>query len=151
MKTIWYWHFQRVCDMLLLSIWTASYSLSWLTTPYSLYHRRLFLDILTVSTYTILPSIAGGLVLSIKKGAVYERTLFTAKNKLFRQGHYLDEAKHFYTDLINLLIEDDKGTLHIFCRNGLYLATNKIGKNNPKTEQIKGRNKPPLVCNFFRL
>lgn len=65
MKTIWYWHFQRVCDMLLLSIWTASYSLSWLATPYSLYHRRLFLDILTVSTYTILPSIAGGLVLSI--------------------------------------------------------------------------------------
>lgn len=65
MKTIWYWHFQRVCDMLLLSTWTASYSLSWLATPYSLYHRRLFLDILTVSTYTILPSIAGGLVLSI--------------------------------------------------------------------------------------
>lgn len=65
MKTIWHWHFQRVCDMLLLSIWTASYSLSWLATPYSLYHRRLFLDILTVSTYTILPSIAGGLVLSI--------------------------------------------------------------------------------------
>lgn len=44
----------------------------------------------------------------IKKGEVYERTLFTAKNKLFKQEHYLDEAKHFYTDLINLLIEDDK-------------------------------------------
>ena len=39
----------------------------------------------------------------IKKGEVYERTLFTAKNKLFKQEHYLDEAKHFYTDLINLL------------------------------------------------
>ena len=25
MNTMWYWHFQRVCDMLLLSIWTTSY------------------------------------------------------------------------------------------------------------------------------
>ena len=33
----------------------------------------------------------------IKKGEVYERTLFTAKNKLFKQEHYLDEAKRFYT------------------------------------------------------
>ena len=73
----------------------------------------------------------------IKKGEVYERTLFTAKNKLFKQEHYLDEAKHFYTDLINLLIEDDKNKLHVFDKNGLYLATKKIGKNNPKAEQIK--------------
>ena len=73
----------------------------------------------------------------IKKSEVYERTLFTAKNKLFKQEHYLDEAKRFYTDLINLLIEDDKNKLHVFDRNGLYLATKKIGKNNPKAEQIK--------------
>ena len=33
----------------------------------------------------------------IKKGEVYEGTLFTAKNKLFKQEHYLDEAKRFYT------------------------------------------------------
>ena len=73
----------------------------------------------------------------IKKGEVYERTLFTAKNKLFKQEHYLDEAKRFYTDLINLLIGDDKDKLHVFDKNGLYLATKKIGKNNPKEEQIK--------------
>jgi hypothetical protein len=83
----------------------------------------------------------------IKKGEVYERTLFTAKNKLFKQEHYLDEAKHFYTDLINLLIEDDKNKLHVFDKNGLYLATKKIGKNNPKAEQIKEDNEVRMQWN----
>ena len=83
----------------------------------------------------------------IKKGEVYERTLFTAKNKLFKQEHYLDEAKRFYTNLINLLIEDDKDKLHVFDRNGLYLATKKIGKNNPKAEQIKEDNEVRMQWN----
>ena len=83
----------------------------------------------------------------IKKGEVYERTIFTAKNKLFKQEHYLDEAKRFYTDLINLLIEDDKDKLHVFDRNGLYLATKKIGKNNPKAEQIKEDNEVRMQWN----
>ncbi len=83
----------------------------------------------------------------IKKGEVYERTLFTAKNKLFKQEHYLDEAKRFYTDLINLLIEDDKNKLHVFDKNGLYLATKKIGKNNPKAEQIKTDNEVRMMWN----
>ena len=83
----------------------------------------------------------------IKKGEVYERTLFTAKNKLFKQEHYLDEAKHFYTDLINLLIEDDKDKLHVFDKNGLYLATKKIGKNNPKEERIKEDNEVRMQWN----
>ena len=83
----------------------------------------------------------------IKKGEVYERTLFSAKNKLFKQEHYLDEAKRFYTDLINLLIEDDKDKLHVFDKNGLYLATKKIGKNNPKAEQIKEDNEVRMMWN----
>ena len=83
----------------------------------------------------------------IKKGEVYERTIFTAKNKLFKQEHYLDEARRFYTDLINLLIEDDKDKLHVFDRNGLYLATKKIGKNNPKAEQIKEDNEVRMQWN----
>ena len=73
----------------------------------------------------------------VKKGEVYERTLFTAKNKLFKQEDFVDEVKHFYTDLINLLVKDDKEKLHVFDSNGLYLATKKIGKNNPKIEQRK--------------
>ena len=38
----------------------------WLATPFSIYHRRFFFFILTVSNYSILPSIAGGLDFSFK-------------------------------------------------------------------------------------
>lgn len=76
----------------------------------------------------------------VKKGEVYERNLFTPKNKLFKQDNFVDEVKHFYTDLINTLVKDDKEKLHVFNENGLYLATKKIGKNNPKAEQIQTDN-----------
>ena len=76
----------------------------------------------------------------MKKGEIYERNLFTAKNKLFKQDNFVDEVKHFYTDLINTLVKDDKEKLHVFDENGLYLATKKIGKNNPKAEQIQTDN-----------
>ena len=83
----------------------------------------------------------------VKKGEAYEQTLFSAKNKLFKQENFLDEAKRFYTDLINLLIEDDKDKLHGFDKNGLYLATKKIGKNNPKAEQIRAENEVRMRWN----
>ena len=73
----------------------------------------------------------------VKKGEIYERNLFTAKNKLFKQDGFVDEVKHFYTDLINTLVKDDKEKLYVFDEKGLYLATKKIGKNNPKAEQIQ--------------
>ncbi len=84
----------------------------------------------------------------VKKGEVYERTLFTAKNKLFKQEGFVDEAKRFYTDLINLLVEDEKEKLQVFDKNGLYLATKKIGKNNPKAEQIKTDNEIRMKWNW---
>lgn len=83
----------------------------------------------------------------IKKGEVYERIPLTIKNPLFKQESFVDEAKRFYTDLINLLIEDDKDKLRVFDKNGLYLATKKIGKNNPKAEQIKEDNKVRMQWN----
>lgn len=83
----------------------------------------------------------------VKKGEVYERTLFTAKNKLFKQDNCVDEVKHFYTDLINLLVKDDKEKLHVFDSNGLYLATKKIGKNNPKAKQIQTDNTKRMCWN----
>ena len=52
----------------------------------------------------------------------------------------MDKVKHFYTDLINTLVKDDKEKLHVFDEKGLYLATKKIGKNNPKAEQIQTDN-----------
>lgn len=35
---------------------------------------------------------------------------------------------------------DDKQKLHVFDKNGVYLPTKKIGKNNPQEEQIKRNN-----------
>lgn len=83
----------------------------------------------------------------VKKGEVYERNLFTAKDKLFKQENFVDEVKHFYTDLINLLVKDDKEKLHVFDNCRLYLATKKIGKNNPKAEQIQTDNEMRMRWN----
>lgn len=83
----------------------------------------------------------------VKKGEVYEKTLFAKKNPLFKQENFVDEVKHFYTNLINTLIEDDKEKLHVFDKNGLYLATKKIGKNNPKAELIQHDNEVRMKWN----
>ena len=83
----------------------------------------------------------------MKKGEVYERSLITAKNNLFKQENFVDEVKHFYTDLINFLVKDYKEKLHVFGSSGLYLATKKIGKNNPKAEQIQADNEMRMRWN----
>ena len=68
----------------------------------------------------------------IKKGEVYEKKLFTTKNTRFKQEDFLDEVKLFYTRMINRWVTDEKDRLTVFDRNGPYLATKKIGKNNSK-------------------
>ena len=83
----------------------------------------------------------------IKKGEVYERKIFTTKDGRFKQESFLDEAKVFYTDLINQMVLDDKDRLSIFDKNGPYLATKKIGKNNPKAEEIKADNEIRMEWN----
>ncbi len=83
----------------------------------------------------------------IKKGEVYESKIFTVKNSRFKQEYFLDEAKVFYTDLINQMVIDDKDRLSIFDKNGPYLATKKIGKNNPKAEEIKADNEIRMEWN----
>ena len=83
----------------------------------------------------------------IKKGEVYERKIFTIKDGRFKQESFLDEAKVFYTDLINQMVVDDKDRLSIFDKNGPYLATKKVGKNNPKAEAIKADNEIRMEWN----
>lgn len=83
----------------------------------------------------------------VQKGEIYERILFAPKNKLFKQETFIDEAKHFYTDLINLLVRDEKEKFHVFDKDRLYLATKKIGKNNPKAEQIQADNEKRMKWN----
>ncbi len=43
--------------------------------------------------------------------------------------------------MINNWVTDEKDRLTVFDRNGPYLATKKIGRNNPKAEQIEQDNK----------
>lgn len=83
----------------------------------------------------------------IPKGEVYERTLFTIKDSRFNSDRFLDEVKHSYTDLINIYVKDDKQKLRVFDRNGVYLPMKKIGKNNPKAEQIRTDNQYRTMWN----
>ena len=55
--------------------------------------------------------------------------------------------KRSYTDLINIYVKDDRQKLKVFDRNGVYLPTKKIGKNNPKAEQIKTDNQYRVMWN----
>ncbi len=77
----------------------------------------------------------------IAKGEVYERTIFTKKDSRFKSEQFLEEVKQSYTELINICIKEDKEKLQVFNKNGVYLSMKKIGKNNPKAEQIENNNK----------
>ena len=76
----------------------------------------------------------------ISKGEVYERKIFATKDEWFKDERFLDEVKKLYTELINVYVLDDKQKLQVFDKNGVYLPTKKIGKNNPQEEQIKRNN-----------
>ena len=72
---------------------------------------------------------------------------FTIKDSRFKSDGFLDEVKRSYTDLINIYVKDDKQKLKVFDRNGVYLPTKKIGKNNSKAEQIKTDNQYRTMWN----
>ena len=76
----------------------------------------------------------------IKKGEIYEKMLFTVKDKRFKQEGFLEEVKKDFTAFINTFVFDEKKKLAVFDRHSPYLATKKIGKNNPRAEQIKTDN-----------
>lgn len=76
----------------------------------------------------------------IPKGEVYERKLFTIKDSRFKSDSFLDEVKKSYTELINIYVRDDKEKLKVFDRKSAYLPMKKIGKNNPKAEQVEADN-----------
>ena len=77
----------------------------------------------------------------IKKGEVYERNIFTTKYAYFKGEGFLNEVKDIYTKLINVYVKDEKEKQKVFDKNGMYLPMKKIGKNNPKAEQIKEDNR----------
>lgn len=76
----------------------------------------------------------------IKKGEIYESHLFTTKDERFKSEAFLEEVKQVYTAHINRHIADPEQQLKAFDKNGVYLPTRKIGKNNPKEAEIKADN-----------
>ena len=91
----------------------------------------------------------------VKKGEVYDKKLFTAKDERFKSNSFLDEVKHSYTDLINIYVQNESQKLQVFergsvlvsflfgamvFRGSVYLATKKIGRNNPKAQEIEEDN-----------
>ena len=76
----------------------------------------------------------------ISKGEEYDFKFFGPKEERAGSPGFTKELKHMFTDLINELCKDESEKLSVFDRNGPYLATKKIGKNNPMAEQIKADN-----------
>ena len=76
----------------------------------------------------------------IKKGEVYETNFFQPKKEDFKSNAFLENMKQVMTDVINEIVKDENEKLQVFQKGGPYLATKKIGKNNPKEEKIRADN-----------
>ena len=76
----------------------------------------------------------------IPKGEVYESHIFTKKDEWFKNKAFTKEVKELFTDTINRYVKEKSEKLSVFQQGGVYLATKKIGKNNPKAEEIKADN-----------
>ena len=73
----------------------------------------------------------------IKKGEVYEQNYFGPKLTEFKTNEFLVNMKQSMTNCMNLFIKDENERLHVFQKGGPYLATKKIGKNNPKEMEMR--------------
>ena len=76
----------------------------------------------------------------VPKGEIYERHSFGNKKVCFKDIEFLSEIKKYYTNMINYYVKNPNEKLTVFDRDSVYIATKKIGKNNPKAEQIKKDN-----------
>ena len=76
----------------------------------------------------------------IPKGEVYESHIFTKKEEWFKNKAFTKEVKELFTDTINCYVKEESEKLSVFQQGGVYLAMKKIGKNNPKAEEIKADN-----------
>ena len=77
----------------------------------------------------------------IPKGEIYEKHLFDKKLEIFKDKRFLNNVKEFYTDIINDHVINDAEKLKVFPSNSPYIATRKIGKNNPHASDIQRTNK----------
>lgn len=83
----------------------------------------------------------------VAKGEVYERQLFSEKNAHFKSTAFRKEVQELFKDINNSLITDEDRKLSIFNPDGVYLATKKVGKNNPMAEFIIADNEQRMEWN----
>lgn len=76
----------------------------------------------------------------IPKGKVYESHMFEVKNEHFKSKTFTREVKEMYTKLMNQYVKEESQKLSVFKPGNIYLATKKIGKNNPKAAEIRADN-----------
>ena len=84
----------------------------------------------------------------VPKGEPYSGHYFAPKNSFFKKRAFLRELKTVYTELINDEIHDEKRKLKVFSKDSIYLATKKIGKNNPMENVIKKNNEAVQKWNW---
>lgn len=77
----------------------------------------------------------------IPKGEIYEQHLFDKKRDIFKDKRFLNDVKEFYTEIINNRVMNDEDKLKVFPTNSPYIATSKIGKNNPHAIEIQSTNR----------
>ena len=86
----------------------------------------------------------------IPKGEVYESHIFTKKDEWFKSDAFTREVKEMFTEIINSHVKEESEKLSVFQQGGVYLATKKIGKNNPKEAEIQSDNAARQEWNDMR-
>ena len=76
----------------------------------------------------------------LPKGDPYDIKWFSGHKDVFKSKAFLSDIKEMFTDLINQCVVREEEKLTVFDPSGPYLATKKIGKNNPMAEAIRADN-----------
>ena len=76
----------------------------------------------------------------LQKGSPYDIRWFSGHKDFFKSKAFLSEARKMFTDLINQCVPWEEDKLTVFDPAGPYLATKKIGKNNPMADAIRANN-----------
>lgn len=76
----------------------------------------------------------------LPKGSPYNIRWFSGHKDVFKSKMFLSDIKEMFTDLINQSVVREEEKLTVFDSSGPYLATKKIGKNNPMADAIRADN-----------
>ena len=76
----------------------------------------------------------------LPKGSPYDVRWFSGHKDVFKSKAFLSDIKEMFTNLINQCVVLEEEKLTVFDPSGPYLATKKIGKNNPMADAIRADN-----------